>query len=103
MFAESFKEGRRFPQDLQFQTTEIVIRCIFLKDMALTSLPLIIVVFLMNYDFPFDSFEVESNWWIWCRILGFRHVKWCLKRFKSWMPLSIIKALPIPSQYLQSP
>lgn len=56
----------------------------------------------MNYDFPFDSFEVERNWCIWYGILGFRHVRGVLKGL-SWMPLSIIKALPIPSQHLRSP
>lgn len=50
----------------------------------------------MNYDFPFDSFEVERNWWIWCRILGFRHVGGDFRDLRVGC-LSIIKVPPVPS------
>ena len=49
------------------------------------SLPLrnCLVSFLMNYDFPSDNFVVERNWWIWCRIFGFRYVGDVIKDLQS--------------------
>lgn len=72
--------------------------------MALISMALIndLFFFLMNYDFPFDSFEVGRNWWLWYRILGFRHVGGVFKDLRVGC-LSIIKEPHVPNQHLHFP
>ena len=51
------------------------------------------ISFLMNYDFSPDNFVVERNWWIWCRIFGFRYVGDVLKDLRVGMSESIIKTI----------